>query len=264
MRILVTNDDGIFAPGLEVMIQVLQHFADVTVICPDQKKSPAGYSITCHKPIKAIPLDLFPGTKGTWCIDGSPVDCIKLGIEVLMKETPDFLFSGIYSGPILGRDLYYTGTMAAAAEAILSDVPFASVSLNTLSNQQVNFSKVSPLLYKITEILLKHNLPKSAFLNINLPYISKAHCKGVKVIPPDMTVSRYRYLGLPDPHGPVYYWLKDLLHELEHLECESDFQLLRDGYITVSPVDIGFQDKKNQEQIDDWFNNHLFKGAKQI
>ncbi|ALC80287.1 MULTISPECIES: 5'/3'-nucleotidase SurE [Bacillus] len=267
MKILVSNDDGIFAPGLEAMVQVLQHFADVYVICPDQERSAVSHSITLRQPIKAMPLDIFPGTKGTWCINGTPVDCVKLGIEVLMKEPPDFVFSGINLGPNLGRDLYYSGTIAGASEAVLYGIPSAAVSLNAFSSQKVNFTKVSQLFYKVAEVLIQNKLPNTAFLNINLPYLSKEQCKGVKVIPLDMTVSRYRYVGLNDPHGHIYYWLKDLMPELDNLDSESDFQLLREGYITISPIEFRTHYKKKQEQIDRWFNKHTFqtfKGVQQL
>ena len=100
MKVLVTNDDGIFAPGLQALVEVLQHFADVYVSCPDQERSAVSHSITLRVPLKAKPLPLFPGVKGCWAVNGTPADCVKLGIEVLMKEPPDFVISGINLGQI--------------------------------------------------------------------------------------------------------------------------------------------------------------------
>lgn len=254
----MTNDDGIFAPGVEALTEVLQHFGDVFVVCPDQERSAVGHSITLRTPLKAKPINIFPGVKGAWAVNGTPADCVKLGIEILLKSPPHILFSGVNLGPNLGRDLYYSGTMAGAVEASLYQVPSVSVSLNAFNDTKVNYFKVKQLIYDVVEIVLKNKIPKGVFLNINLPNLSKELCKGVATIPLDMSVSRYRYVGLNDPHGQIYFWLKDELNELSKFAENSDYLKLKEGYITVSPVEFRTHHKRKKDQIERWFQkiNH--------
>ncbi|UQZ74783.1 5'/3'-nucleotidase SurE [Niallia circulans] len=253
MKVLVTNDDGIFAPGLQALVEVLQHFADVYVSCPDQERSAVSHSITLRVPLKAKPLPLFPGVKGCWAVNGTPADCVKLGIEVLMKEPPDFVISGINLGPNLGRDLYYSGTMAGAVEGLLYGIPAVAVSLNAFSDIDINHEKVKKLLYPIVEVLLQNKIPKGVFLNVNLPYLSREVYKGVRIVPLDMDVARYSYVGLNDPHIQVYYWLKDQLHNMKDLKADSDYTLLRTGYVTISPIEFRTFHRRKKEQIERWF-----------
>ncbi|MFB1099683.1 5'/3'-nucleotidase SurE [Terribacillus sp. JSM ZJ617] len=255
MKILVTNDDGVFSPGVEAMIETLQHFGDVYVVCPDQGFSAVSQSITSRQPVRVKEMYHFPGVAGAWSLNGTSADCVKLGVEVLLPETPDFLFSGINLGPSLGRDVYYSGTMAAAVEAALYNIPSASVSLNISSVHHVNYSKVKTLFYQVAEVLLQHRSKSVGLLNVNLPNVDKREYKGIQVIPMDMSVSRYRFVGLHDPHGEVYYWLKDQLRELENFHPASDYLLLKEGYITVSPIELRTHYKRKQEQVERWFKS---------
>ncbi|MGM7634296.1 5'/3'-nucleotidase SurE [Bacillus sp. Hm123] len=258
MKILVTNDDGIFAPGVSALVEVLQHFGEVYVVCPDQERSAVGHSITLRTPLKAKPVDIFPGVKQAWAVNGTPADCVKLGMEVLLKTPPDILFSGVNLGPNLGRDLYYSGTMAGAVEASLYHIPSVSMSLNAFNDVKVNYHKVKQLIYDVVETVIRNKIPKGVFLNVNLPNLSKELCKGIATIPLDMNVSRYRYVGLNDPHGQVYFWLKDELSQLSGFDEDSDYAKLKDGYITVSPVEFRTHQKRKQEQIQRWFQQaHL-------
>lgn len=259
MNILVTNDDGIFAPGVEAMVEVLQHFGNVYVVCPDQERSAISHSITIRQPLKAKAVANFPGTIGAWAVNGTPADCVKLGVEVLLKEKPDFVFSGINIGPNLGRDLYYSGTMAGAAEASLYDIPAVAVSLNAFNEKTIKYGQVKSLFYEIVETIVRNKIPKGVFLNVNLPHLSKELCKGVSVVPLDMEVSRYRYVGLNDPHGQVYFWLKDELNVLSEFINTNDFGKLKQGYVTISPITLKTFEKRKTEQIERWFKHFKHK-----
>ncbi|TFD96617.1 5'/3'-nucleotidase SurE [Jeotgalibacillus sp. R-1-5s-1] len=236
MKFLVTNDDGIFAPGVAAMVEVLQHFGEVTVVCPDQERSAISHSITLRQPVKATPVTHFGQHIRAFAVNGTPADCVKLGIEVLMDQKPDFVFSGINIGPNLGRDLYYSGTMAGASEATLHRIPAVSVSLNKL-DQPINFQYPKELFYSTLEILFQRKWGPGLFLNINLPYLQKKSVKGFAVVPMDLSVSRYSYVGLNDPRGSVYYWLKDQWEQLNDFSEGSDYARLREGYITVTPIE---------------------------
>ncbi len=263
MRILVTNDDGIFAPGVEAMVEVLQHFGEVYVVCPDQERSAISHSITMKQPLKANPITLFGGNVQAWAVNGTPADCVKLGIEVLVKPEVDMVFSGINLGPNLGRDILYSGTIAGAVEATLYQIPAISVSLNTFDSSKFKSSHAKRLLYEIVEIIMANKVPSGIFLNVNLPHLSKELCRGINVVPLNMTVERYKYVGLNDPHGQIYYWLRDELQQLGNHCLSGDYEKLREGYITVTPVDMKWIDTKQMNKITRWFQRSEFNQLKE-
>lgn len=251
MKILVSNDDGIFAPGVEALVNVLGHLGDVCVVCPDREQSGVSHSITLSHPIKATPLNIFPNNVSAWAVNGTPADCVKMGIEVLMKEKPDIVFSGINLGPNIGRDVFYSGTIASTVEAVLCGIPAVSMSLAAFDG--INYQKLQQLVYEICEIIVRSTIPKDVFLNVNLPYAARECCRGVKVAPLDLSVSRYQYVGMNDPYGNVYYWLKDDYQQLDELTKGSDFIHLKDGYVTITPVQWKNNGKRNLNQIQQWF-----------
>ncbi|MCO7124417.1 5'/3'-nucleotidase SurE [Sporolactobacillus shoreicorticis] len=253
MKILVSNDDGIFAPGVEALVNVLGHLGEVCVVCPDREQSAVSHSITLSYPIKATPLNIFPNNVSAWAVNGTPADCVKMGIEVLMKEKPDLVFSGINLGPNIGRDVFYSGTIASAVEAVLCDIPAVSLSLAAFDGRSVNYQNVQQLVYEICEIIARSTIPKGVFLNVNFPYTTRECCRGVKVAPLDLSVSRYQYVGMNDPYGNVYYWLKDDYQQLDELTKGSDFIHLKDGYVTITPVQWKQNGKRNLNQIEQWF-----------
>ncbi|MFS0643623.1 5'/3'-nucleotidase SurE [Siminovitchia sp. 179-K 8D1 HS] len=259
MKFLVTNDDGIFAPGLEALVEVLLHFGEVHVICPDQENSAVSHAITLRQPIKAAKMSLFGPNVPAWAVNGTPADCVKLGLDILIKEPPDFVVSGINPGPNLGRDVYYSGTMAAASEAALYGIPSIAVSLDRLSSQNINFQYPKRLLYEVLETLLANQIPKGVFVNINVPYIGKEACRGVRVVPLDLSVNRYSYVGLNDPYGHVYYWLKDNLFHLADFAKEGDFAALKEGYITVTPLEGKACHMKHIRKFEKWFKQSKSK-----
>lgn len=257
MKFLVTNDDGSFAPGLEALVEVLLHFGEVHVVCPDQESSAASHSITLNEPVKAAKMSLFGPNVPTWAINGTPADCIKLGLDILIEEPPDFVISGINLGPNLGRDVHYSGTMAAASEAALYGIPAIAVSLDRLSSHNTNFQYPKRLLYEVLETLLANQIPKGVFVNINLPYIGKEACRGVRVVPLDLSVNRYSYVGLNDANGYVYYWLKDNLLQLTDFAKESDFATLKEGYITITPLEGKACHTKHIRKFEKWFRQSV-------
>ncbi|WP_058306374.1 5'/3'-nucleotidase SurE [Gracilibacillus massiliensis] len=261
MRILVTNDDGIFHPGVEAMVSVLQHFGDVYVVCPDEERSAISHSITLRNPIKAVPTNIFTTGISSWLVNGTPADCVKLGVEVLMKEPPDIVFSGINIGPNLGRDIYYSGTIAGASEAALYGIPAVAVSLASFDKASVNYQQIKALFYQIGEVIIQNKIPSGMLLNVNLPYTSKELCQGVKVVPLDMSVSRYRHVGLNDPNGNIYYWLKDTYQELDELAKGKDFSLLRKNFVTISPIENKAITKRRIDYVSRWF--HTFNQKKE-
>jgi 5'-nucleotidase len=259
----VTNDDGIFAPGVEALVEVLQHFGEIYVVCPDQEKSAISHSITLRRPLKATPVSLFGANVHAWAVNGTPADCVKLGLEVLMKDQPDFVVSGMNIGPNLGRDVYYSGTMAAAAEASLHNIPALAVSLDRMSMKDIQFQGPKRLLYEVMEPLLANHVPEGVFININLPYLTKEACSGIEVVPLDLSINRYHFVGLNDPYGQVYYWLKDHKDQLTNVDKECDFAKLKAGYVTVTPLEGKVCQKKHMRRLERWFKQTMIQNQKE-
>ncbi|WP_445486836.1 5'/3'-nucleotidase SurE [Niallia sp. 03133] len=257
MRFLVTNDDGIFAPGVAALVEVLQHFGEVYVVCPDQERSAISHSITLRMPLKATPVSVFGQNVRSWAVNGTPADCVKLGVDVLVNKKVNYVFSGMNLGANLGRDVHYSGTIAAAMEAALLGIPAISLSLNRYDINTVDFSIPKRLLYDVLESILANKIPKNIVLNMNLPYISKELCKGVKVVPLDLSVSRYRHVGINDPSGQVFYWLKDHLPQLDNFKEVGDYAFLREGYVTITPIEGKMSERKHIKKLQRFFEEPL-------
>ncbi|WP_088103676.1 5'/3'-nucleotidase SurE [Halalkalibacter urbisdiaboli] len=253
MNILVTNDDGIFSPGVAALAEVLQHFAEVHVVCPDKEKSGVSHSITKNELLEARQVTIFGSNVQAWVVNGTPTDCVKLGLEVLLKERPDYVISGINFGPILGRDVYYSGAMAAVAEASLYGISAIAVSLSRKDTKDVNFQHPKRLFYDVMESILENKFPKGVFLNINLPYMTKETCSGIAVVPLDLKLNRFRYVGLKDQHGQLYYSLRDT-QNVPQID-ESDYRRLKEGYITITPLDGMRTYKRHVRKVEKWFSS---------
>lgn len=249
----MTNDDGIFSPGVAALVEVLQHFGETVVVCPDHKRSGISHSVTLRQPLKATVVKVFGENVKSWAVNGTPADCIRLGLDVLMDKKPDVVISGMNVGATIGRDIYYSGTMAAAAEASLYQVPGMSISIDRLSAEDMKFQWSKSLLYGLLETLFSVRLPKHVFYNINLPYLQKQDCKGIFPVAPDSSVSRYKYVELNDPDGCVYYWVKDRLSQPVMYQDGLDFAKLKEGYITISPIEGMVTQRKQVKRVEQWF-----------
>lgn len=253
MKILVTNDDGIFSPGVAALVEVLQHFGEIFVVCPDQKRSGISHSVTLRQPLKATAVKAFGDSVNSWAVKGTPADCIRLALDVLMDEKPEIVISGMNIGATIGRDIYYSGTMAAASEASLYQIPGMAISIDHLNDSEIKFHKPKILLYGLLETMLAKRLPRNVFYNINVPYLEKKDCKGVYPVAADSSVSRYNYVELNDPDGFVYYWVKDRLNQPVMYQDGLDFSKLKEGYITICPIESMVTQRKQLKRLEKWF-----------
>ncbi|UFJ38914.1 5'/3'-nucleotidase SurE [Brevibacillus humidisoli] len=252
LKFLVTNDDGIFANGVHSLVEVLRSFGEVYVVCPDQERSAISHAITLKAPLKANKVNFFNTTCPAWAVNGTPADCVKMAVEVILKEKPDYVISGINAGPNLGRDVFYSGTISAAVEGAMYQIPSMAVSLATMK-KNADYSLVEPVAYDLFETLLQHKYAPDTVLNINLPYLTKEMVRGVSVTSLGMDVLRYQYVGLNDPHGYLCYWLKDNLVELPpHVE-ENDFHQLQNGSVTITPLQLNMTNAAMKSKMAKWF-----------
>ncbi|RMG15108.1 MAG: 5'/3'-nucleotidase SurE [Planctomycetota bacterium] len=230
-RILLTNDDGVRARGLRAAYEALREVADVTVVAPSTQKSGASHTITLEVPLRAVPLDELPGFR----VDFTPVDCVKLALKELLPEPPDLVVSGINRGPNAGVLTHYSGTVAAAKEAALNDVPAVAVSLAQL--REPRFEVAAEVTRAVALRALATPLPRGCVLNVNVPPGAREEVRGVRWCRLSERRLEDDYEARKDPRGRPYYWLSGA-GGLEGCDPEDDFSLLRAGYVTVTPLTL--------------------------
>jgi len=233
VRILLTNDDGVFAPGLRALRKELQKLGEVTVVAPAVEQSGVGHSITILNPLIVKQVDEEDGSTLGYMVEGSPADSVKLAICELMSRPPDLIVSGINSGSNAGINVLYSGTVAAAIEGAFFKVTSVAVSLELA--EHFDYPHAAKNAVKVIQRIMAHDPPAGTLFNVNLPAHSRGEPKGVRVVP--MGVGRYGegFERRQDPRGRTYYWMT--YNPPFNLEGpETDVTSLCEGYITVTPL----------------------------
>lgn len=257
MKFLLTNDDGIFSPGLEVLVEVMKNYGEVYVVCPHQDKSAVGHSITFRNPLFIRETSKFGTDVKAWTVNGTPADCVKIAMEVLLPDEIDMVVSGINMGSNIGRDCYYSGTIAAAREAIFYGIPAIAVSLDVAEQSIPNFNAAKPLFSNTFGMLLNSQSSIEGLISINIPNVNVDECKGIKFAALDFGIQRYCYTGEVNAKGETIYWLKESQLQSPFKMSNGDEQLLRDYYVIVTPLAIEMTDYKRIEEIENDFNTRL-------
>jgi len=234
MLILISNDDGIHAPGINALRTALEPLGEIYVVAPDRPRSATGLGITIHKPLRAEETS-FPNSRAKgYAVNGTPSDCVKLAIQALLPKTPDIVVSGINLGPNLGTDVLYSGTVSAALEGVINDVPSIAVSL--ASWECKDFSYPAEFAARLVRVVLDKGLPEETLLNVNIPVVK---C-GEK--PPKVKVTRLgkrRYENIfekrTDPRGKTYYWMGGEVYDLQE-EPDTDIASVKKGEVSVTPL----------------------------
>lgn len=251
MRILISNDDGIFALGIRTLANTIAKAGhEVIVVAPDIERSATGHGLTFHQPIRAEIIEgMFESNVTAWSCSGTPSDCVKFGLSALLEDNqPDFVLSGINQGPNLGTDILYSGTVSAAMEGSIVGVSSIALSLGSFTSQ--NFQPAANFALKLMDTLQKNPLPNPTLLNVNIPAISEEEILGVKITRQGLR----RYIKIfekrVDPRGKTYYWLAgELIEELEQPEhiylppdLPTDIQGNSERYITITPLQYNLTD----------------------
>jgi 5'-nucleotidase len=248
VRILISNDDGVFARGLVTLARKLAQTQEheVYVVAPDRQRSATGHSVTLHKPLRVERVDFEGGIKAAWSTTGTPSDCIKLAVSQLLPDKPDIIISGINSGPNLGSDVLYSGTVAAAMEGAFSG--FSSIAVSAQKNEQVAFDLAADFIADFLKVIPKAPLPARGMYNVNVPALSPDEIKGVKVT--ELGTRQYQdiFERRHDPSGRDYYWLSGIAIEEGESEV-SDVVALANGYISVTPVSFNMTDKNTLAKL---------------
>ena len=232
MKILLVNDDGIDATGIRALTAALCKTHTVWAVAPDRQRSAASMAMTLNLPLRADPRTI-PGMALAYAVDGTPVDCVRLGLGNLVPERPDLVISGINHGPNLGSDTLYSGTCGAAQQAAVLDVPAIAMSLDHREPQ--HFETAAAVTGRMIEIAHRHPLPFGMYYNVNVPDLPQDEIRGWRVT--GLAMVRYCdiYERREDPLGHPYYWVPR-----GKLPCDpnedSDYAWLKKGYVTVTPM----------------------------
>ena len=235
MRILLCNDDGIFAPGIEKLYDSVCGFGEVHVVAPDAERSAAGHAITLADPIKTERVDKCGKFFG-YGIGGTPADCIKLAVRALMRDTPpDLILSGINRGSNTGISVIYSGTVSAATESVILGIPAVAFSVCDFMNP--NWETGGRVAKEITQKVIENPLPPGVLLNVNIPSVPYEELRGIKIT--RMGRSRFieKFYERIDPRGRTYYWLDGAL-EVEDSGDDVDIHAVNAGYVSVTPIQL--------------------------
>lgn len=239
MRILLTNDDGIYAPGLSAALQTLSRLGEVYVVAPERPRSAAGHAITLHKPLRLTPVTLSNGMEGYAC-NGTPADCVTLGYEALMHQRCDLVVAGINAGANLGWDVLYSGTVAGAREGAILGRPSLAISLclpENLPAAKASFALAADFTARLAEQLVKLPLPSHVLLNVNIPYLHSSNAPPVQITRQGRREYVNRIAVREDPNGKPYYWLGGSVRE-EEPEPGTDVHAIHQGHISITPIQL--------------------------
>jgi 5'-nucleotidase len=235
MRLLLTNDDGILAHGLDCLRRAAEPLGDVSIVAPDREQSAMSHSLTLHHPLRPVKRG-----ERRWQVDGTPTDCVMLAVEALMPERPDWVLSGINHGQNMGEDVLYSGTVSAAMEGLAFGIPSIAISFAG-GDLRADVSMLDGLIPVLTP-LLEHltrlpNLPKDTLLNVNIPPRKASEVRGVRLTRLGKRVYSNSLQPMKDPWGRDIYWIGG--GEITWTGADdSDFKAIDEGYVSVTPLHL--------------------------
>lgn len=227
-RILVTNDDGIYSEGLRKLADALQPLGEIIIVAPDREQSAASHALTLNRPLRLLQLE-----ENEWIVDGTPTDCVNLAVLKLMKDhRPDIVVSGINFGPNLGDDVTYSGTISAAFEGALLNIP--SIALSALVGEHFSFDRCAAFAVELTRYMLDQPRDPGIILNVNFPV---TEFRGVKVTKLGKRVYSEGVIERIDPRGRKYYWIGGEAPTWHHGEG-TDFEAVQNGFVSITPLHL--------------------------
>lgn len=252
MHILVTNDDGVQAPGLLALAQEMRKLGKVTVFAPDKNWSASGHVKTMDRPLRVRETTLADGSSA-YTSDGAPSDCVALPLLGLIHEKIDIVVSGINPNANLGHDVTYSGTVTAAMEAVIDGLPGIAVSLDSPENNKskLDYSAAASVARQVTRRVLKKGLPEGVVLNVNVPYLPKDELKGFMITRQGLRLYRDELDRRFDPRGRPYYWIGGQAPTGVD-EPGTDFGALRAGYVSITPLQLDLTHHKMVDELKKW------------
>jgi len=252
MHIVVTNDDGVFAPGLLTLAQALKKLGKVSVVAPDHNWSAAGHVKTMHRPLRVKEVELEDGTPARAC-DGAPSDCIAMAVLGLLPEPIDYVVSGINPNANLGHDMTYSGTVTAAMEGAIWGIPSIAVSLDApeFHSGHLDYAPAAEIARRVLEKLITNRLPEQVILNVNVPYLPVDEMKGYAITRQGLRIYHDELIQRDDPRGKPYYWIGGGAPSGVK-EDGTDIGELANGYVSITPVRLDLTAHQFLEPIKNW------------
>ncbi len=252
--ILVTNDDGVTAPGIRNLVEAVKDLGKVVVVAPDKPQSGMGHAITIGQPIRLQKVEFFEDIEAYSCT-GTPVDCVKLAVDKILHQKPDICISGINHGANHSINVIYSGTMSAAVEAAIESIPSAGFSLLDYSIE-ADFSGAKKYARRIVEQMLSSKLDKHTVFNVNIPSLPPDHLKGIKICRQAYAKYEEDFLERQDPHGRMYYWLTGEFVNFDKGK-DTDVWALANGYVSLVPVQFDLTNYTQKEKLEKSWKNDL-------
>lgn len=248
MKILVTNDDGIDAAGISALVKGLKEIAEVIVVAPHNEQSAVGHGITMQMPLRVFKYykngDFFG-----YAVEGTPADCMKMGMRNIMRESPDLVISGINHGSNTAINIIYSGTVSGAREAAIMDVP--SIAISVTSHQVKDFDFASKIAKTLALKVFEHGLPNGTMLNVNVPNLPEDEIAGVLITKQGKSKWDDIYEKRVDPYGRDYYWLTGKLKEVDK-EIDKDQAAIKQKYVSITPIHFDLTDYETYEEMKSW------------
>lgn len=248
--ILVVNDDGITAPGIRTLAQVMTEFGTVMVVAPDSPQSGMGHAITINSTLRAQKMQAENGILAEYSCSGTPVDCVKLAVNNLMPRKPDLIVSGINHGSNSSINVLYSGTMSAAMEGSLEGIP--SVGFSLLDGRwEADFEPSKDVVRTVVQNILDKGMPSDICLNVNIPAVSKEELKGIRVCRQAKGNWEEEFDKRQDPNKRTYYWLTGSFVNYDSGE-DTDIWALENNYVSVVPVQSDMTAHHNISELNSW------------
>lgn len=242
--ILVTNDDGVNFVGLHTLANVLKKFATVVIVAPDREQSATSQTLTLHRPLR-----VFTVSKNIYAVDGTPTDCVNIGVHHILKQKPDLVIAGINKGPNLGDDIHYSGTVSAAVEGGVLGIPSIAISVAAWENH--NFKPAAAFALRLARKILKEGLPEDTILNVNIPNLPLNKIKGYAFTKKGHIDYGKIIQESSDPRGRKYFWIcgnKAVYEKTPGSDCEA----ILNNKISITPLQTSMTSYPSLEKIKNW------------
>ena len=246
MKILLSNDDGYFAPGLNILAEHLAKIADITVVAPERNRSGASNSLTLDRP-----LSVKKASNGFFYVNGTPTDCVHIALTGLMSEMPDMVISGINDGANMGDDTIYSGTVAAAMEGYLLDIPSFAVSMS--QHNATHFESAARVAVELVQHYQKAGFASPTLLNINVPDLPYEHLKGKAITRLGKRHKAEPVIQLKTPRNETVYWVGAAGQPNDGGEG-TDFYAVAHNQVSISPIQVDLTKYSQMQEISDWLN----------
>jgi len=245
--ILVTNDDGVHSHGITALFKAMKEIGDAYIVAPDRERSAVSHALTMHRPLKVEAL-----REHVYAVNGTPTDCIAVGVNKILHERPALIVSGINKGGNIGDDITYSGTVSAAIEGTIMGIPSFAISI--VGGKNFHFDTASYYSLEIARYILENSLPYDTLLNVNLPNVKKETIPGIKFTRQGKRVYDNAIQETYDPRGEKHYWIGGGTPYWEHGE-DTDIQAIQQGYVSITPLHLDLTNYKALEFLrGNWFS----------